>query len=87
VSGVKILRVELTPSQYPAGETVHRLLVAGANRQYSEAHIFNGSTSDGQALIFAPTSPMAPVQFVRVGTTVSPSWVAWREIEVIDAEE
>ncbi|GMV33693.1 MAG: hypothetical protein AMXMBFR60_15220 [Chloroflexota bacterium] len=80
-----ILRVELTPSQYPAGETVHRLLVAGSNRQFNEANVFEGYTSDGQALVFSPSSPIPSIQFVRVETTVSPSWVAWREIEVIDA--
>lgn len=80
-----ILSVELTPSQYPAGETLHRLMVAGADRQFSEAFVFSGFTSDGEALVYAPASPIPTVQYVRVETTVSPSWVAWREIEVIDA--
>lgn len=80
-----ILRVELTPSQFPAGETVHRLLTAGVNRQFSEVNVFTGFTTDGEALVFSPASPIASVQFVRIETTVTPSWVAWREIEVIDA--
>ncbi len=80
-----ILSVELTPSQYPAGETLHRLMVAGADRQFSEAFVFSGFTSDGEALVYAPASPIPSVQYVRVETTTSPSWVAWREIEVIDA--
>jgi hypothetical protein len=80
-----ILRIELTPSQFPEGETVHRLLAAGSNRQFSEVNVFEGFTSDGQELVFQPASPILSVQFVRVETTVSPSWVAWREIELIAA--
>lgn len=80
-----ILRIELTPSQFPSGETVHRLLVARKDRQFVEANVFKGNTTDGVALIFSPASPISSIQYVRVETTVSPSWVAWREIKVIDA--
>lgn len=82
-----IIRIELTPSQFPAGETVHRILAAGSGLQFSEIHEFKDFTTDGQALIFSPSDPIRGVQFIRVETTVSPSWVAWREIEVIDAGE
>ena len=42
-------------------------------------------TTDGQTLIFAPPEPLLDIQFIRVETIATPSWVAWREIEIIDA--
>lgn len=80
-----ILKIELTISQFPAGKTTHRILGANTSRQYIELTIFSGNTSDGQVLIFSPDNPSASIQFVRVETVESPSWVAWREIEIIDA--
>ena len=80
-----ILRIELTPSQFPAGETAHRILLAGSDSQFSERHVFQSFTSDGQVLTFSPQDPIPSIRYVRVETTSSPSWVAWREIEVIDA--
>jgi hypothetical protein len=32
-----------------------------------------------------PAAPLPNVQFVRIVTTHSPSWVSWREIEIIRA--
>jgi hypothetical protein len=37
-------------------------------------------------LIFAPFEPVRGIRLLRIETTLSPSWVAWREIEVIAAE-
>jgi hypothetical protein len=36
-----------------------------------------------QSLQFEPEEPLQDVRYLRVTTTLSPSWVAWREIEVI----
>lgn len=77
--------IELTIAQDPPGSTTHRLLLAGAGGQFVEAAVFEQDTAEGEALVFTPVSPAASVRFVRVETTASPSWVAWREIEVIDA--
>jgi hypothetical protein len=41
-----------------------------------------GSTVDGQVLEVA-AGPWAGVRAVRVETVASPSWVAWRELEVL----
>jgi hypothetical protein len=81
-----IQAVRLTVSQYPEGETVHRVLIRGAGGDFQLLHTFSGDTRDGDALEYKPPQPAAGIQFVRVETTGSPSWVSWREIEVIAAE-
>jgi hypothetical protein len=78
-----VRQINLTTSQYPAGETVHRLLARGPGGNLQLLHTFSGPTDDGQVLSFTPSQPIAAVQFIRVETTQSPSWVAWREIQVI----
>lgn len=77
--------VRLLISQYPAGSTVHRVLGkgAGAGASFSELTRFEGSTEDGQWLEFSPDETWTGVQYIRVETVDSPSWIAWREIEVI----
>ncbi len=82
-----IAEIRLTPSQYPAGRTVHRVLGKGPGTggAFVLLHTFDGPTEDGQRLIFAPDSPWEGLQVVRVMTDASPSWVAWREIELIDS--
>lgn len=77
--------ISVTTSQYPEGRTVHRILGRSATGQFAELTGFDGNTFDGQTLVFAPAQPVQGIRFIRVETLVSPSWVAWREIEVIDA--
>ena len=77
--------ISLTTSQSPEGRTVHRILGKSEAGQFTELTTFDGNTSDGQTLTFAPLQPIQGIRFIRVETTISPSWVAWREIEVIDA--
>lgn len=81
-----IAQINLTVSQYPVGPTVHRLLVRGPSGDFSLLHTFSGITADGDVLTFTPVVVPQDVQFIRVETAESPSWVSWREIEVIAAE-
>jgi len=75
--------IRLVVAQYPDGETVHRLFVKGSSGQYHLEREFSGFTSDNQVLEYAPDAPLTNIRFVRVETVSSPSWVAWKEIEVI----
>jgi len=77
--------IRLTTSQYPEGVTIHRVSGRDASGEFHELTTFEGTTVDGQTLIFAPPQPVQAIRFIRVETVSSPSWVAWREIEVIDA--
>jgi hypothetical protein len=77
-----VREIRLMVAQVPNGPTIHRLLVrSGSGLQ--EVRRFDGSTVDGHVLIWQPTSPLAGVVGVRVDTDSSPSFVAWKEIEVL----
>jgi hypothetical protein len=77
--------LRLLISQYPAGNTLHRVLGKGpgASELFYELTRFDGPTEDGQWLQLTPAEPWTGIQYIRVETVASPSWVAWREIEVI----
>ncbi len=81
----RIKEMRLTISQFPEGRTIHRILGRGPSDQYLVLNTFEGETTDGQTLTYTPNEPIQDIQFIRVETIESPSWVAWREIEVIDA--
>ncbi len=74
--------IRLTIAQYPNGETTHQVWVGADPGSLSLAHEFAGYTSDSGILEFFPPGPLTGVQYIRIVTTRSPSWVAWREIEI-----
>lgn len=79
-----VAELRLSVSQTPEGATQHR--VYGRPSQQAELlllHTFSGHTRDGDVLTVTPTTPWPPVCFLRVVTDVSPSWVSWREIEIV----
>jgi hypothetical protein len=80
-------KIRLAVSQSPDGETTHRVWGKGAStgEEYQLLYEFRGFTTDGQVLEYSPPTPWTGIQFIKVETVVSPSWVSWREIEVIRA--
>ncbi len=82
LDGVTVGSVRLTVAQYPAGRTVHRVVVSTADGS-TTTHTFDGETEDGDVLEFVLDEPLAGVVTVRVETSRSPSWVAWFEVEVL----
>jgi hypothetical protein len=77
-------RIRLVAAQLPPGYTDHRVWVRGASAGDQEQllHEFAGDTTDSEALDYAPAKPLTGIRYIRVETIASPSWVAWREIEV-----
>jgi PASTA domain/F5/8 type C domain len=70
-------------TQLPDGVTTHSFLTAGPN-PLDEFHLlttFSGFTRDQQVL--EHQGPADEVEFVRIETTASPSWVAWREVQAL----
>ena len=76
----RISNIQLVISQYPAGETRHQILVGSDTGIFTIAHEFTGFTEDPQTLDFSPVTPLENIRSIRIITTSSPSWVAWREI-------
>lgn len=80
---ITIAKIRLVISQSPAGMTIHRISAGGPVGGLRLVHEFNGITSTGQVLEFVPPEPLTDIQVIKVETVQSPSWVAWREIEII----
>jgi hypothetical protein len=75
--------IRLTVGMWPAGETVHRLWVGASRETMRLVAEFSGQEYDYDVLSFTPATPLPSIRYVRVDTTESPSWVSWREIEVL----
>jgi hypothetical protein len=80
----RLTEVRLRVAQYPDGDTHHQLLVpAPGSSGYTVVHEFTGPTRDGEWLVFTASPPLEGVERVRVYTVSSPSWVAWKEIQIL----
>lgn len=78
--------VHLTVAQTPDGETIHQVLAGVSLAEMKLVHEFRGATSDNQVLVFTFGPPLTGIRFVEIRTTRSPSWVAWKEIEILGTE-
>jgi hypothetical protein len=79
---VTLSKVRLLVGQSPAGQTTHQLYFGPSPAPTALIKTLSGSTSDMQWLE-ADVSDQKPTgRYLRVWTTASPSWVAWREIVV-----
>lgn len=80
-----IAEVKLFPSQSPAGKTIHKVFVKGpaTNHEYVLLHTFEGVTTDSNWLVFKLPEPLQGIRYIRIETVSSPSWIGWREIEII----
>jgi hypothetical protein len=76
--------VRLRVQQHPAGLTDHRLLARGPGTggEWVQLARLRGVTEDPQSLEWRPEAPREGIRYLRIQTEASPSWVAWREIEV-----
>jgi len=77
-----IERVILLTAQTPDGPTIHQVWGRGESGDYRQFHEFRGSTADGLTLDVSPVSYWSGIRYLKIETTESPSWVAWREIAV-----
>ena len=74
--------VRLQVAQWPAGETLHRVWALRGEDEILLAE-FRGITAEGDLLEATLPVALSGVETVRVETLASPSWVSWREIEVL----
>ncbi len=79
---VAVAAIRLGVDQFPDGNTVHTVLGKPPGGSYRELHVFSGSTTTGDVLEYLPPTPWEGIRYLRIETSASPSWVAWREIEV-----
>jgi hypothetical protein len=82
-SPYSIGEIRLTVGMWPAGETVHQLWIGSSRDAMRLVTEFSGQEYDFDVLSFTPATPLQSIRYVRIDTTESPSWVSWREIEVL----
>jgi hypothetical protein len=70
-------------SQYPEGNTIHQIYVAGSDHNLRLVYEFNGFTRGEEQLEYIFPKPLDEIQYVRLVTTQSPSWVSWKEITIL----
>ena len=78
--------IRLTVAQFPAGPTRHEVWVGTHGTPLILVHTFEGLTEEQDILIYTPEKPLERIDVVRIVTTASPSWVAWREVNIISHE-
>jgi imidazolonepropionase-like amidohydrolase len=78
-----ISEIDMITDQYPDGYTVHLLRAKEENApDFSLLKTFEGNTQTNQTLTYLAPIPLQTYRYIRVETTQSPSWVAWREITI-----
>jgi hypothetical protein len=78
-----VREVSLVVSQDPAGTTRHRVLGRHSDGSALLLAELVGETSDNDRLRVTEGGPWDGLVAIRIETTQSPSWVAWREIEIL----
>lgn len=86
-SAASIARIRLIVAQDPGGNTIHQIYAGASESELALVHEFEGTTADGDLLEYVPDVPLPGIRYVKILTTESPSWVAWREIEILGNEE
>lgn len=85
---VSIRRIRLQVAQSPAGTTRHMVAVGQDESHLTDVKKFFQHTSNGQWLEYAlDGTELGPVRFLRITTHLSPSRVAWKEIEIYQGLE
>jgi predicted amidohydrolase YtcJ len=74
----ELVCIRLLTDQFPAGRTTHRINGGAHDDPGAELGIIDSETEYGEWLELAGTWN---VEFLRITTVESPSWVAWLEIE------
>lgn len=78
-----ISEIDMVTDQYPDGYTVHLLKAKDDHApDFSLLETFSGNTQSNQTLTYLAPIPLHAYRYIRVETTQSPSWVAWREITI-----
>jgi hypothetical protein len=75
----------LTVAQDPPGPSTHQLWVRQVGSELTLVQTFDGTTNEGDILIFQPDETLIGVDLVKVVTTrlANNLWPAWHEIEIL----
>ncbi len=80
-----VFEITLRVAQTPAGPTTHRVSALVDGKGWVTLADLAGTSVDDEVLTVRPPLPVAGIRTIRVETSLSPSFVAWKEIEVVGA--
>jgi hypothetical protein len=78
----KLAAVRLVVGQSPGGPTTHELWLKARDGSYEKVETFDGETKDFDRLEHKVRGG-GIIESIKVVTVKSPSWVGWREIELV----
>ena len=78
-----ISAIRLLVEQTPPGPSIHVVSAAGPDENFTVAHTFQENTQSNMWLAHDFVPALTGVRHVKITTTSNPSWLAWREIEVM----
>jgi hypothetical protein len=76
-----VSKIRLLTSQTPAGATIHQISAGTAPDKLDSIGTLDANTQDNQWLELA--LPQNNIRYLKINTVKSPSWTAWREIEIV----
>ena len=76
-----VSKIRLLTSQTPAGATTHQVSAGTTADKLDQIGTLDATTQDNQWLELA--LPQSNIRYVKINTVKSPSWTAWREIEIV----
>jgi hypothetical protein len=77
-----VREVVLLIAQGEKGASRHMIQVAVTGQALEVVRIVDRQTTDGDAIVFRPESPIENVERIRIETMASPSNVGWYEVIV-----
>ncbi|MGR3303103.1 MAG: galactose-binding domain-containing protein, partial [Candidatus Scalindua sp.] len=77
-----ISKINLHVAQWPEGNTKHKLEAKSNTGDWVTLKTFSGNTKEGDVLIYQAAGGGDMYRYIKVTSTASPSWIAWKEIEV-----
>jgi hypothetical protein len=79
---VTVTQISLVVVQTPDGPTRHQIFGIHPDGTQILIADFNGTTYNGQLLLETLQTPLNNLQSIRIDTIATPSWVAWRNIQI-----
>lgn len=79
-----INRIRLKSGQSPDGHTINIIYLGNAQAVFTLYLTLDQVTKAGEWIDIPFMSPVEGIRYINVTSTLSPSWIAWEDIEVYD---
>ncbi len=77
-------QIRLLPNQMPLGQTIHTIQAGATPDSLQTIFTLNQFTYNNVWITIPLLLPVPNVRYVKIATSISPSWISWREIELYE---